>query len=393
MKLAAKPATLPKVSKSYAEMRNAIFDNTEENTVIDLEARYDAVVNLSKRNRKLGLAVEDALMEFEDRFPHLLDWDTLKSALPMSLELPITDIWINSTLQRIPSLEAIERYIINFKGVRVQPIKVYLDPNTGKYVCWDGQHTVIMLYLIITRALGITNPKDCCIPVIISRGTAISEMRGALMSENGEGRTLFDDVDMFEQYVYAVRHDGSDKESYLVAEYKQQCLEENDLFLANPRRHESKEAGAITRTEELLNEKFHHEVTKYFAQYAKYVNGSNRPFGGVEVAALYYFLQRCYDTEGMDIDKRYIRSVAKALQAVRGDDFDGDAFWNRVKLSYRNWFDAKELSKPEADRIKISENGDKNEKLLTFICATLESQGIETPDYTPYWPVNKKDLF
>lgn len=390
MTLKTKPAKQTKAS--YAETRNQMFEKTEENTVISVRSRFDDVVALSKRNKRLGASIQDALFEFEDRYPHLLTWDAFKEELPEAIELTLNLIWVNKTLQRIPSLEAIERYILNYRGIKVQPIKVYLDPNTGKYVCWDGQHTVIMLYMILTEVLKL-NPADVKIPVIINKSNDIAEMRDALMSENGEGRTLFDSVDMFEQAIYAVRHDGDDEnEDFAVANYKQECLEDNGLFLANPRRNEGKEAGALTRTNEILDPKYHHTATLAFAQYAKYVNGASRPFDGSEVDCMYYFFQRCIES-GMDLDARYVRSVAKVCQKVQGDDFDGTDFWTRVKLSYRNWFNKMQENKPLEEQSRISEGGDKNEKMLTFLCTMLERDDVETPEYTAYWPVSRKDLF
>jgi hypothetical protein len=379
------------VNVRYSDARNRMFEKTVASTVCSIAERYEDVLALSRTNARMRSRIEQALVAFEFNNEDLLTWEEFSATLPSSCLLTFEQIWVDKTLQRIPDLEAIERYIGKFKGFKVQPIRVYYNEEVGKYVCWDGQHTVIMLWLIVMYALRV-NPAKLEIPVVINKSNRVDEMREALMSENGDGRTLFDEVDMFEQFVFAVRHDESKKPAHLVAEQKQQYLEDAGMFLANPRRHEDDQPGALTRTQEILDMRYDHVVTKYFTQWCKALNDANRPFGGTEVDLMYYFWNRCHTTD-FNVDLRYINKVARVCQKVQDGDFNGNVFWERVKVSYETWFRETQSALPEEQRQRISHEGEKQEKMLTFLCAMLSDAGVETPKITPRYPVDKEDLF
>jgi len=388
--------TVKEAPVHFAQNRNKIFENTIENTFATINDRIEYVYSLSESNQRLRGAIEDSLIEFEFAQPEMTNpeyfWGKFEG---LSLEALMSDVIIHMRLQRIPTMEAIVDYIRNYCWFKVQPIKVFtwVDPDSGKeyLVCWDGQHTLIMLYLIGTYVHKL-KPSEITIPVNIRRGITIEEAREALMSENGEGRTLFDTVDMHEQYVYAVRDTNSQRKSHLLAEQKQKYLEDNFMFLANPRRGEMDKPGALTRTDEILDPSFPHEVTKYFAEWCYGLNGSNRPFAGTEVDCMYHFFECCVK-KGITVDRRYVKQVAMVCRKVTGDDFDGSVFWNRIKSVYEAYFRRTQEALPEDQRTRISNEGAKNEKMLTFLCAMLEDAGVQVPEYDAYFPVKKSDLF
>jgi len=379
----------------YAQQRNKIFENTVENTVSSINDRIEYVYNLSESNQRLRSTMEDSILEFEMKQPEMTNpdvfWGKFKNLSKSGL---MSSVMIHTRLQRIPTMEAIQKYIRDFCWYKVQPIKVFVwkDPEGKEHlVCWDGQHTLIMLYLIATQVHKL-NPNEVEIPMTVLEGITIEEARDALMSENGEGRTLFDTVDMHEQYVYAVRDTNSQVKIHLLSEKKQQYLEENMMFLANPRRGETDKPGALTRVEEFLDVSYPHEVTKYFAEWCYSLNESKRPFSGVEVACMYNFFNECVRS-GMTIDRRYVKQVAMVCRDVTGTDFDGSAFWERVKKVYADYFYRTQAALPEDQRSRISNEGAKDAKMLTFLCAMLEAKGIDVPDYNPYFPVSKQVLF
>ena len=375
----------------YAQQRNKIFENTVDNTVSSINDRIEYVYNLSESNQRLRSTTEDSILEFEINQPEMTDpdvfWGKFKNLSKSGL---MSSVKIHTRLQRIPTMEAIQKYIREFCWYKVQPIKVFVwkDPNGKEHlVCWDGQHTLIMMYLIATQVHKL-NPSEVEIPMTILEGITIEEARDALMSENGEGRTLFDTVDMHEQYVYAVRDTGSQVNIHLLSEKKQQYLEANMMFLANPRRGETDKPGALTRVEECLDVRYQHEVTKYFAEWCYSLNESNRPFAGVEVACMYNFFNVCVRS-GMKIDRRYVKQVAMACRAVTGTDFDGSVFWDHTRYEYECYFRRTQEMLPEDQRSRISHEGAKPAKLLTFLCAMLKAKGIAVPDYDPYFTVSK----
>ncbi len=239
----------------YAQKRNKIFENTLDKTISSINDRIEYVYGLSESNQRLRAGTEDSLLEFEMRYEEMQDPEFFYSKLAnRRITETMANIVIDMRLQRVPTMEAIQKYIRNYRWYKVQPIKVFVwvDPNGKEHlVCWDGQHTLIMLYLIATQVHKL-NPSEVQIPVNITDGITIEEARESLMSENGEGRVLFDAVDMHEQGVFACRDTGSKVKSHVLAEQLQQHLEDNFMFLANPRRGEMDKPGALTRTQEFF---------------------------------------------------------------------------------------------------------------------------------------------
>ena len=379
----------------YAQKRNKIFENTLDKTISSINDRIEYVYGLSESNQRLRAGTEDSLLEFEMRYEEMQDPEFFYSKLAnRRITETMANIVIDMRLQRVPTMEAIQKYIRNYRWYKVQPIKVFVwvDPNGKEHlVCWDGQHTLIMLYLIATQVHKL-NPSEVQIPVNITDGITIEEARESLMSENGEGRVLFDAVDMHEQGVFARRDTGSKVKSHVLAEQLQQHLEDNFMFLANPRRGEMDKPGALTRTQEFLDPTYSHLVTKYFAQWFNGLNGSSRPAFGVEVAAMYNFFNQCVNS-GMELDRRYIKQVAMVCRSVTGDDFDGNMVWDRVRKIYEVYFRSTQAELPEEKRNRISHDGHKNDKMLAFICAMLKAKGVAVPNYDPYFPVTEQDLF
>tara|TARA_R110001606_G_C15361991_1_gene648635 strand:- start:99 stop:1304 length:1206 start_codon:yes stop_codon:yes gene_type:complete len=379
----------------YAQKRNKIFENTIDKTICSINDRIEYVYGLSESNQRLRVGTEDSLLEFEMRYQKMQEAEFFYSALAKRrITESMANIVIDMRLQRVPTMEAIQKYIRNYRWYKVQPIKVFVwkDPNDKEHlVCWDGQHTLIMLYLIATQVHKL-NPSEVQIPVNITDGITIEEARESLMSENGEGRVLFDAVDMHEQGVFARRDTGSTVKSHSLAEQKQQDLEDNFMFLANPRRGEMDKPGALTRTQEFLDPTYSHVVTKYFAQWFYGLNGSSRHAFGVEVATMYNFFHECVKS-GMELDRRYIKQVAMVCRSVTGNDFDGNMVWDRVRKIYEVDFRSKQAGLPENERVRISHDGHKNDKMLAFICAMLKDKGVDVPDVEPYFPVTKQDLF
>jgi len=379
----------------YAQQRNKIFENTLENTLSSINDRIEYVYGLSESNQRLRSGTEDSLLEFEMRYKEMLDTEFFYSKLAnRRVTETMSNIVIDMRLQRVPTMEAIQKYIRNYRWYKVQPIKVFVwKDHVGKehLVCWDGQHTLIMLYLIATQVHKL-NPSEVQIPVNITDGITIEEARESLMSENGEGRVLFDPVDMHEQGVFARRDTNSEVKAHILADQLQQHLENNFMFLANPRRGEMDKPGALTRTNEFLDPTFPHVVTKYFAEWFYGLNGSSRPAFGVEVATMYNFFNECVRS-GMQMDRRYIKQVAMVCRSVTGDDFDGNMVWDRVRKIYEVHFRSTQAELPEEKRQRISRDGHKNDKMLAFICAMLKAKGVAVPNIDPYFPVTEQDLF
>ena len=76
-------------------------------------------------------------------------------------------IEIDITLQRMLDIIHACNIIDHFKQIMVMPICVYEDPaRPGKYICWDGQHTAIVLYILATKIFG-QRVDELMVPVVV----------------------------------------------------------------------------------------------------------------------------------------------------------------------------------------------------------------------------------
>jgi tRNA (cmo5U34)-methyltransferase len=81
-----------------------------------------------------------------------------------AVQISMKDIWIDTTIERSPSMEHITNILRHFSEAIVMPILVYKDH--GRYVAWDGQHTAMALYIIATKVFG-ERPADAFVPVVV----------------------------------------------------------------------------------------------------------------------------------------------------------------------------------------------------------------------------------
>jgi len=105
------------------------------------------------------------------------------------------------------------------------------------YAAWDGQHTVIALYIICVYILG-EDPSKFMIPTVITKAEKKAEIRDLFIGENSEeSKKLLEKIDLYMQYVYGVRVDGANIQHWVEAEKKQQHLEQADIFVTHEKFH------------------------------------------------------------------------------------------------------------------------------------------------------------
>jgi len=323
----------------------------------------------------LGSIVADAIDEFKERNPQFKCWADIKPKLACAIDVKLSDIVIDITLQRLLMIMHVISIVDGFKTIKVQPIKVYCDPDAeGKYVCWDGQHTSIALYIIAVMALG-EDPRKIDVPVIIHPSTSKAEMREVFMSENGDGKLMIDAIDKFQQMVFGVRTDGAEFAAWLVAEQKQQYLEQAKMFATNKKFGDENQPGALTVMTQLMDTKnYIPEITQYFTKYFLAVCRSSRPVQPKESWMLYEFFRLAEDDDRIDVTDEYIRSVAKALKVVGVNDFDSYALWDRARAAcQRDWY------KTHIDLLGI--RYPEYPLGLTFLIDQIANAGVPVPYY------------
>lgn len=363
----------------YADTVNQQFYKTTSQYV-GLPQRLKQTINNSSYYQSV---VTDAIHEFGRRNPTITKWSdiTLCSAIKTTLDKIVIDI----TLQRMLVLFHATGILDNFTQIRVMPICVYEDPMApGKYVCWDGQHTAIVLYLIAT-ALKADITK-CEIPIVVYNSSQKSEMRQNFMALNGDAKHPLDQIDKFHQMIFGVRTDGTKIPAWELAELKQKLLEGAKMFATHTKFGDTDEPGALTRLDELMDPRYDLEITEQFCKYFVSVCKSNRPVQPKECWLMYEFFRQC-QIEKISVDSAYIAGVANSLKLAFGGDFDPIAMMSQAKVAYRDHY---ERVNGYALGIRYPETP----LGLTFLIKQIAKNFKGTmPKGPQYWPVQSNFLF
>lgn len=375
----------------YADTVNAKF-NKNKSHYVTLEERYnDAVVAVPSMHR----VIQYALGNWQRNYPNVKEWGHF--SLCRATELYLTDIIIDVTLQREFDVAHAADILNGFKQTMVRPIDIYFDPNMpGKGICWNGQHTVLVLFMI-AMYLGI-DPATIKVPVVITESNLKSEMRYSFISLSTDAVKPLDDIDIIHQKIYGVRTDGSTNKDWLEIELKQQYLEQNKIFLTHAKFGNITQPGAMTRVDKFLDSRKYHSIdTKHFAEYFFAVCNSSRPVEGNEIWIMYNFFRDCRTdkTSKITIDDDYISELAYCLnKSFKGNKFNPKEFADKMKLSYQqNYKDNRKQLTGEANMLGIQYPYD--EMGATFLNAQLKKAGFSKtlPDITPIWNVPDEHLF
>ena len=69
-----------------------------------------------------------------------------------AIPVPMDRILIDTTMQRSLNMRHVLNILQHFRSTMTMAIQVYVDENKpGYYIAWDGQHTAITLYIILTK--------------------------------------------------------------------------------------------------------------------------------------------------------------------------------------------------------------------------------------------------
>jgi hypothetical protein len=250
----------------------------------------------------------------------------------------MTQINIDGTMQRQLDIFWVLKLLNHFMATMVVPIQVYRpDPSKEEYLAWDGQHTIVLLWLISTQVLGV-NPEELVVPVNLYHSNLKAEMRANFISLNSkEGKKQLELIDIFEQQVFGCRVDGSTNPIWIDAELKQRHIEKHGLFVTAKKFGDDDLPGAITRLQEI--NKLTVESVGWLCEYLAHSTKLDRPVEEKEMVMMAHYFDRCR-LEGIDVDSAYIASLASVLDTL----FDGDfspmgSFWTKAGIAYHNWHD------------------------------------------------------
>ena len=271
------------------------------------------------------------------------------------------------------------------------PICVYQDPQRpGRYICWDSQHTAVVLYIIATRVFNM-KIDEIEIPIVVYASNQKADMRECFVTLNSpEGKKTLDHIDKIHQKIYGVRTDGNTRPDWVFVERKQQAMEENKIFLTHRKFGDENEGGAQSRMDEFIDEKYDLEVNQNFAKYFFKMCYATRPVQPKESWMMYEFFNLCQMSK-IPVDDQYISGVVNSLKTAFNGDFDSIALYNRAKSSYQDWW---MQNKPNPDGTILGISYSEYRIGLTFLIKQIAKNfNGPMPKYPPHWTIPARDLF
>jgi len=325
-------------AKTYADIKNARFSNSKSAIRSVAQRWKETYDNLSFTNKLVvDQILEQAKAEFRRLNPNLKKWNQL--LLAEAKTVIMNQVNIDGTMQRQLDIFWVLHLLNKFLATKVVPIQVYRpDPKKDEFLAWDGQHTLVLLWLIATHLLE-EDPSTCTIPVNIYHSHLKAEMRSTFISHNGpEGKKQLEMIDIWEQMIYGVRIDKSTNPFWIEAELKQQYIEQVGLFVTSKKFNDEDEPGAISRLQEI--HKLTPESVKYLAQYLSLATKLQRPVEEKEMVMMAHYFDRCR-ISGIDLDTKYVVELVQVIDKVWGGDFSPSGiFWIKASNAYSNWHTA-----------------------------------------------------
>jgi hypothetical protein len=322
---------------SYAATKNARFNSTSS-FVRTIKQRWDETYNSlpTYQQRAIDSALQSAIAEFRRRNPNIKGTKDLKKKLAKAYPVMMAQVCIDDTMQRQLNIAWVLTLLNVFVATKVIPIQVY-QPNSDidQYLAWDGQHTLVLLWLICTQIFG-EDPETFEIPVNLYASNQKSEMRSSFIDLNSEeGKRMLDLFDKMEQMIYAVRVDGSTNPLWVTTEEKQQQVESHGLFLTSKKFGDDHMPGAISRVQEI--HKNNPLVVSWICSYLVAVGAQNRPVEEKEMVMMSFFWERCFKSK-VTVTQQFITDVAGVLTGYWGADFSpSGTFWADASQAYYNW--------------------------------------------------------
>jgi hypothetical protein len=335
----------------YADKFNARY-NFSESDYVDVPTRFKEFVDENKL-----IEIKMACREFRRRFPQYKSFKDIP--LCRALEASGRQIRIDKTMQRYAVIDSCISRVDSFESTKVMPIQVNPHPTeVAIFTAWDGQHTLLLLYIICVYVFG-ENWDDVIVPIVVYPTTEKSKIRANFIGLNGDDKTPLDPIDIWMQMIYGVRVDGSEDEKWKEAEKKQCSLEKFKLFATHDKFDDSHEIGAVSRLTEI--EKANPEDIRLFGIYWAAIR-QQRAVQPKEIYLLLTWIVLCR-TEGIKLDEEYMLDLADmAVTFWRADFSPSGPFWAKAEIAYENWHEIKykdfaDQDKPEPSMQKLPTHG------------------------------------
>jgi len=327
--------------KSYADLKNSKYSSTQS-SILSIQERWNETYkSLSPYMQQVvDATLESAKYEFKRRNPNKKYWSDIE--LAEAKDAILNSIKIDGTMQRQLDIMWVLSIINGFLETMVVPIQVYRpNPSIDEFLAWDGQHTLVALYLIATHIFE-ENPSKVIIPVNIYKSSLKAQMRANFISLNSkEGKKQLEAIDIWEQMIYGVRVDGSTNPLWVEAEKKQQHIERCGLFVTSKKFGDEDQPGAISRLQEI--NKLNVDSVGYLCEYLTHVTKLQRPTVEKELVMMAHYFDRCR-VDNIKIDKKYIADLAALTLDLWDADFSPNSiFWIRASNAYHHWHNSSSI--------------------------------------------------
>ena len=324
---------------SYAAKKNARFKSLTSNIQTIQQRWNDTYKSLSNENQQL---VDDLLhsakREFRRRNPHIKSFKDVKKYLASANDMSMNNVCIDGTMQRLLNIHWVIELLNRFVATKVVPIQVYKSNESDCFLAWDGQHTLVLLWLIAVH-LFEESPENIVIPVNIYSSQFKPELRINFVDLNSSiGKKGLDQFDLFEQMVYGYFVDGNKDPVWKEAADKQVILETHGLFVTSKKFGDENESGAISRMQEI--NKLTVESLGWVCDYLVAVGAQNRPVEEKEMVMMAYFFERCRVAKNVTVTKEFIYDIATVAKRLWDADWSPSSkFWIKASNAYANWHD------------------------------------------------------
>jgi hypothetical protein len=380
------------MKKSHAQIVNEQYEKADSHFVTLRERLNEALKTAPLYEGLLTAMVE----EFKRRHK---DWKTFADLhLCQAIQVAMEKILIDTTMQRSLNLRHVINILQNFRSTMIMAIQVYEDENKpGYYIAWDGQHTAITLYVILTKVFGEQVAK-AIVPVVVYNVKHKLEIRRNFILLNGDAKEELDFIDKYKQMVHGHKSDHADDQEWVDTALKNDYLAAAGLFATHSKFGDEDQPGAFSLLADTLMSKSlktrkHPEVTRMFARYWTFLN-QERPVEAKEARQLYEYFNLCYE-QNIEVDDKYLLEFVQFTK----DNFEADfgpngPFWDKVRMAYESWY-------AKANPESYAESGLRGFTTemrtgIPFLIAQLKkSTKLKVPEYTANngFTVAKKDLW
>lgn len=379
------------IAITYAESVNEKFQ-TEQDIIVDLKERWNE--SFIKKDPSLTEFLPQMLQEFRDRFPQYTMFEDMYADMVQMSEnskerIKLRQLLINATIQR----ELDPDWIINILGkfdpffvniVRVYPDGTVKAKGDKKYCIWDGQHTTFTLLCVALFAFGLSweEAMELEIPTAVYPNTNIAKLRQRFIGVHDNTMTKpLDKIDLYMQYVWAVRNNGDTDPWSLRFEEIQSAMEEFGCFFTHDKFGDTDMPGALSRPSEIFPtgrdvNKWKSSVLRRVFQYHS-VAIPDRAIEPLEIDNMAHIFRAC-DQQGIEVNDEYVRQIAKYLGVVTGNTWakgynsTANKKHKMVMNAYKSWLKRQHYRVRE----NYNERCNQTEVAPTWICQAIKAAGF-----------------